>query len=89
MAHLGNNPCLHTDYRRHLGREDIDAVAIAVPDHWHALKMAGACDPGKEPFVEKPLSMAIHGNRLERHCAGVAAVGVVGACVVMKPLSRA
>ena len=46
----------YRDFRRVLEREDIDAVHIATPDHWHAIPVVLACQAGKHVYVEKPLS---------------------------------
>jgi predicted dehydrogenase len=47
------------DFRVILDRQDIDAVVIATPDHWHAIQMIAACKAGKDVYVEKPLSATI------------------------------
>src|SRR4051794_39943390 len=46
----------HTDLRRVLDDKDIDAVIIALPNHWHALATIWACQAGKDVYVEKPFS---------------------------------
>lgn len=53
----------YADFRDVLGRDDIDAVVIATPDHWHALPTVMACDAGKDVYVEKPTSVAIAEGR--------------------------
>ena len=42
-----------------LGRKDIDAIEIALPDHWHALVAIYSCQAGKDVFCQKPLAYTI------------------------------
>ncbi len=53
----------HVDFRELLAREDIDAVVIATPDHWHAIPVIQAARAGKDIYCEKPLSLTIHEAR--------------------------
>jgi predicted dehydrogenase len=46
----------HTDLRKVLDDKSIDAVVIALPNHWHALAAIWACQAGKDVYVEKPFS---------------------------------
>lgn len=52
---LARNGTAHKDFRRVLDRNDVDAVLIAAPDHWHAIPTVLACQAGKDIYVEKPL----------------------------------
>jgi predicted dehydrogenase len=50
---------VYNEYERILARNDIDAVLIATPDHWHAIIAIAACRAGKDVYCEKPLSLTI------------------------------
>ena len=47
------------DMRTLLDREDIDAIAIATPNHTHAMLACWALDAGKHVYVEKPVSHVV------------------------------
>ncbi|HEV8378166.1 MAG TPA: Gfo/Idh/MocA family oxidoreductase, partial [Tepidisphaeraceae bacterium] len=53
----------YLDFRELLQREDIDAVLIAVPEHWHAIIAIEAARAGKDIYCEKPLSHTIREAR--------------------------
>ena len=53
----------YQDFRDVLDREDIDAVLIATPDHWHAPITIMACQAGKDVYCEKPLCRTIYEGR--------------------------
>ncbi len=51
---LGGGIATYTDLRQLLDSKEVDAVSIAVPNHWHALATVWACQAGKDVYVEKP-----------------------------------
>ncbi|HZO84515.1 MAG TPA: Gfo/Idh/MocA family oxidoreductase, partial [Verrucomicrobiae bacterium] len=58
--HYGNSDCArYHDFREMMARKDIDAVMLAVPDHWHALTSIEACKQKKDIYGEKPLARTV------------------------------
>lgn len=59
-GHYKNEDCKpYHDYREMMARTDIDAVMLAVPDHWHALVAVEAANRKKDIYGEKPLARTI------------------------------
>lgn len=72
----GNNDCAsYHDYREMMARDDIDAVMLAVPDHWHSLLATEAARNGKDIYGEKPLGHTVQEGRAI--CNAVKKYGVV------------
>jgi predicted dehydrogenase len=56
----GTSDCKgYHDYRELLARKDIDAVMLAVPDHWHEIVATEAARQKKDIYAEKPLAHTI------------------------------
>jgi len=53
----------YKDFRELLARDDLDAVLIATPDHWHAAIAIAAMEAGKDVYVEKPISVCVAQGR--------------------------
>lgn len=50
----------YNDFRELIARDDIDAVCIATPDHWHTIPTLAALNAGYDVYCEKPLTHNIH-----------------------------
>jgi predicted dehydrogenase len=66
VSKLGEHaPQAVSDFRRILDDRSVDGLAIATPDHWHALATIHACAAGKHVLVEKPCSHnVVEGQRM-------------------------
>jgi len=59
-----NSDCTtYLDFRELIDRGDLDAVSIAVPDHWHAIPAITAARAGLDIYGEKPLARSIREGR--------------------------
>ncbi len=56
-------PAQVVDVRQVMDRKDIDAVAVATMQYWHALPTIWACQTGRHVYVEKPLAHFIWEGR--------------------------
>lgn len=56
----GGNAKEYVDMRDLFADRAVNAVSIAIPNHWHALATIWACQAGKDVYVEKPASHNVH-----------------------------
>ncbi|MEQ9824931.1 MAG: Gfo/Idh/MocA family oxidoreductase [Puniceicoccaceae bacterium] len=63
-AKLGYAPKTSQDLREVIAADDVDAVFILLPDHWHAAATKMALEHGKHVYVEKPCSHNLREDEL-------------------------
>lgn len=56
---FGQAPKRYKTYQELLAADDIDAVVIAAPDHWHGTIGAAAARAGKHVYCEKPMTWTV------------------------------
>ena len=72
-------PDVTDDFREVCQRDDVDAVVVATPDHWHALCTLEALRNGKDVYCEKPVTHTFHeGLQVYREVAKQMAVFQTG-----------
>lgn len=52
----GKTPKAYIDFRKLIENKDVDAIAVATPEHWHAPMAIMGAQAGKHVYVEKPCS---------------------------------
>lgn len=61
----GNSDCAaYNDFRELLERRDLDAISLAVPDHWHSIPSIAAANKRLDIYGEKPLALTLTESRM-------------------------
>ena len=85
-----NSDCFaYSDYRELLDRDDLDAVMVATPDHWHYHITMAALQKGLDVYCEKPIThLFAEGQDVYREVAKQKSVFQVGSQQRSDPLFR-
>ncbi|MGV6944097.1 Gfo/Idh/MocA family protein [Sphingobacterium kyonggiense] len=59
LQEMGQQPKVYKKHEDLLKDDQVDAVMIGTPDHWHCLMMVDAVRAGKDVYVEKPIGNSI------------------------------
>ena len=60
---------VYGNYKEMLAHEELDAVVISTPDHWHAEPALAAVRAGKDIYLQKPFTMTLQEGILLRDAA--------------------
>ncbi len=55
----GKTPAQYEDFREMYAKENLDAVCIGTPDHWHAIQTIEALKAGMHVYCEKPMTKTV------------------------------
>jgi predicted dehydrogenase len=71
-----NGDCkTYLDFREVIERKDVDALSIALPDHWHSIPAVMGARAGKDIHGQKPLARTIREGRAI--CDAVQRYGII------------
>ena len=59
LIQKGPKPRKYVDMEKMLQQEDLDAIAIVLPNHLHKLGTIAALEAGKHVFCEKPMALTV------------------------------
>lgn len=54
-----NTPAQYEDFREMIAKEELDAVCIGTPDHWHAKQAIECMEAGLDVYCEKPMTKTV------------------------------
>ncbi len=55
----GTDPARYVDYTEMIEKENLDAVCIATPDHWHHKQAVDSLKAGLNVYCEKPMTKTV------------------------------
>lgn len=86
----GHTDCrAYADFRELLEREELDAILVATPDHWHSVITLAAIEAGLDVYCEKPITHKFaEGQAIYRAVATNETVFQVGSQQRSEPVFR-